>query len=157
MLSYDLAPPPPPPPSPVKKIDRPGTHRKYEKKRQFANRREGRECGRSQIIRWHENLVFYKSFNIHCGTHNYNFFLQLHHCTYFMFILLGRLDLKRRFTDWPKQLIKQNISSQYKGNNKSNRNSGTLVQAQYTTAIQILIVLYKVFENVETNWFVSLP
>ncbi len=74
-----------------------------------------------------------------------------------MFILLGRLDLKRRFTDWPKQLIKQNISSlklqlvkswkllpySTKVITSQIEIPEHLPRLQYTTATN-LIVLYKV-------------
>ncbi len=100
-----------------------GSMRKREK--QLADGRGGREWGRSQIIRWQENLVFYKSFNTHCCTQNYKFLYSFktikdtyyckccadRHMYHFMFIILCRLVLKRRFTDWPKLLIKQIISS----------------------------------------------
>ncbi len=68
-LSYDFAPRPPPAPSPVSKLD-PATHRKTEKERQLADRREG-EGGRarSRIIWTQKSLVLFKSFNTLCFNH----------------------------------------------------------------------------------------
>jgi hypothetical protein len=72
------------PPPPSRQQARLATHRKNEKERHIAGDRwGGRRWARSQIIRWRESLVLYKSFNTLFGhllkQENTRFMTRLEH------------------------------------------------------------------------------